>query len=207
MTRRASAPRVLAILGLVILPAVSCELTAGVVRHEDGAGPLGNEGGARSHITSARDPQGGRYTSWTDGVRLCLASGTQPAVLSDVAPHATVGSGFVFLGTRVREFTYEPLVHSFISSVVGFPPPTTYVPDALHEVAGFAVTSPCSQPPSGASTELLTGLARSGDDGGGWQGIDVAYTVGTQSYVLFINEDLLICGTSVPLCSPPTPSP
>jgi hypothetical protein len=140
-------------------------------------------------------------------VRLCLASGTQPAVLSDVAPHATVGFGFVFLGARVREFTYQPLVHSFISSVVGFPPPSTYVPDPLHEVAGSAVTSPCSQPPSGASTELLIGLAKVGDGGGGWQGIDVAYSVGAQSYVLFIDQDLLICGTSVPLCSSSTSSP
>jgi hypothetical protein len=178
-----------------------------VIHHDDGEGPLGSEGGAGYHITSARDPQGGRYTSWTDGVRLCLFSGTEAAILDDVSPRATVGTGFEFLGARVREFTYEPLVHSFIESTFGFPPSTTDVPDPLYEVAGFAVTSPCSQPPSGSYTELLIGLAMVGDDGGGWQGVDVAYSVGGQSYVLFIDEDLLICGRSTPLCPPATATP
>jgi hypothetical protein len=60
MTRRAFVAGTVAVLVLVILLAGACQFGPQVIRHEDGGGPLGNEGGAGSHITSARDPQGGR---------------------------------------------------------------------------------------------------------------------------------------------------
>ena len=183
---------------LVAALASSCTLfPGGPTRHEDGLGPLGNEGGGAAHTSDKVDPQNGNQSEWTFGLRLCWFSGTLAPVLTEVSPHSTRGSGFHYLGSFIRVFDFQPGNQGIIS-VAGYPPPTTYVPDQLQSFVGFDVTTPCTSPPSGLYTELLVGLARDGSDGGGWEGVDVAYTDSGRSYVLTINEDLLICGDSTP---------
>jgi hypothetical protein len=174
----------------------------GSLRHPDGGGPLGSEG-APAPFTKANDPEGGAYNVWTDGIRLCLFSGNEPAVLDSVSPDSTVGSGFNFLGAKVREFEVDWTTHQPIISVFGYPPPKNYVPDPLFDVKGFQVTSLCTQPPTGSYTELLIGFGRVGDDGGGWQGIDISYSVAGHPHILVLDDCLLVCGASVTMCTPP----
>jgi hypothetical protein len=195
------------------LVALGCAIAAGALWiaaagpfaptvHEDGAGPLGSEG-APVHLSKANDPLGGSITSWTYGVRLCLLGGADPAILESVTPRATVGSGFRYLGASVRVFVYPGGHDAPIISDVGYPPSPTYAAPPFAELRGFQVTSPCASPPDGPYTELMIGLARDGEDGGGWSGVDIAYTVGGMHRVLRLDRDLLICGRSVDLCQPP----
>lgn len=153
----------LGLAGLLVLAGVTVRLTA-TDRHSDGGGPLGSEG-APAPYTKASDPLGGTLTEWTYGLRLCLFSGNEPAILDSVSPEATVGSGFRLLGAKIRQFTLDWNSHTPIISVVGYPPPASFVPDQLHDVEGFAVTSPCTHPPTGSYTELLIGMKRVGNDG------------------------------------------
>lgn len=79
-----------------------------------------------------------------------------------------------------------------------WPPPGDVVPDALADIQGYAVTTRCSQPADSAPyTELMIGLGLQGDDEGGWQGIEVAYTVAGHHRVLVLDHDLFICGPAV----------
>lgn len=201
LSRRARLGAIIA-LGLAILLIVAGAAwlrQPGSERHLDGEGPLGDEGGPAGW-TKINDSVGGTLTAWSYGIRLCRFSGDQPAVLDSVSPDSTVGSGFSFLGAKVRAFTVDWVdsKHTPIISVAGYPPPTNYVPDELHDVKGFEVTSPCNHPPEGTYTELIVGLGRVGDDGGGWKGIDVAYTVGGQRHVLVLDIGLFICGPETP---------
>ena len=151
------------------------------------------------------DPASG-VTSWTYGVPLCLMPGTGPAVLESVGPRSTLGSGFAFLGAGVREFTLTP-EHTFIISTDPWPPPTSVVPDPMKAAPGLAVSGPpCSQYQNGSPyTELLIGLGWTSPDGGGWEGIEITYTVDGSRHVLVLDHDLMICGTSVDCGSPSTP--
>lgn len=186
-----------AILGVVVLASVAVGFWSRSDRHIDGGGALGSEG-APVHLTQDLNPLGGTITTWTFGIRLCLATGSTPAILEGISPDPTIGDGFRFLGASVREFDYDPLAHTFIYSVEGYPPPTATVPDPLHDIDGFPVTTPCTRPPSGRYTELLVGLGLAGPDGGGWQGVDIAYTVDGRHQVLVLEHDLEICGTATP---------
>lgn len=193
-----------AALGCVIAAAALWIVTGGMrsAEHVDGAGPLGSEG-APVGLTKANDPLGGSITSWTYGVRLCRLSGDDPVVLESIGPRATVGSGFRFLGASVREFDYDIKTTAPIISTIGYPPPPPYAAPPFHELAGYEVRSACSSPPIGTYTELLVGLALVGDDGGGWNGLNVTYKAAGQTRVLTLDRDLLICGRSVDLCSAP----
>ena len=147
---------------------------------------------------------------WTFGLRLCLAHGTDAAVIESVSPTATVGSGFRLLGVFVRDWN-PTSSDTPIISVDEFPVATRAV---LHPATGFAITQPC---PASAGmpqryTELDVGFARTGSDGGGWKGIDIAYLAGGQRRIVRLNHDLLICGTSTiaecagPPSAPPIPA-
>lgn len=184
----------LVLLGLVVLtqpPAV----------HSDGSGPLGSRGGPGFESMSV-DPQGARTRSWTYGVRLCIAQGDGPAILREVGPLTTLGTGFRLLGTGVRTFSRTP-EHTPIISVDSYPPAASEVPDALAPVDGYAVDTPCTNDPSAPYTELLVGLAMQGDDGGGWKGIKVVYEVHGRTMTVTLDHDLLICGRSNPVCEGP----
>jgi hypothetical protein len=132
---------------------------------------------------------------WTVGQELCLAQGTTPAVIVSVAPVRADGSGYVYVGALVREFRFAS--NESILDVSGFPP---HVTQALHPVAGYAVTTPCSDtgpPPN--YTELDLGFGRgTGSDGGGWTGLKVTYEVGNQRYVLTLNNEIYVCGSAIP---------
>ena len=183
---------------LLAVSAVAVRMVAsGTGTHADGAGPLGSLGGPGSESMSV-DPSSGA-TSWTYGLRLCIAQGTSAPVLTSVAAKATVGAGFRALGTKVRTFTPTSSMTP-IMSTDGYPPPTDKVPGILGDVQGFPVTTPCSNGPREPYTELLVGLGRDGADGGGWKGIEVEYTVDGRPRTLEIDHDLLICGVSIPAC-------
>ena len=47
-------------------------------------------------------------------------------------------------------------------------------------------------------TELLLGVARRGDSGGGWLGEEALYHVGDRQYVLVLDYVVMVCGPSVP---------
>ena len=140
---------------------------------------------------------------------LCLAQGTTPALITNVAPAATIGSGFTSLGAKLRTFTWTNQTTPLMG-VFGYPPPDV-PPDTLKDPAGFQVTMSCpehlvlGQP----YTELLVGLGLApGDDGGGWHGVLVRYTVGGAEHELEIDNDWFICGTSVAdYCQSGPPSP
>jgi hypothetical protein len=166
--------------------------------HADGAGPLGSLGGP-GHESMSVDPQGAETRSWTYGLRLCIAQGDRPAILRQVGLLTTLGTGFRFVGSGVRTFTPTP-DHEPIIGVDGFPPPESFVPDALAPVDGYAVETACSNGPRGPYTELLVGLAMESDDGGGWKGIKVVYEVDGRTRTVTLDHDLLICGRSNPVC-------
>lgn len=172
-------------------------IMAGPSSHGDGAGPLGSIA-QDGHESMSTDASSGA-TSWTYGVRLCLAEGTAAPIVKSVTPTSTLGAGFKTLGTMVRTFTPSS-VQTPIISVDGYPPAADDVPGPTEYVAGFEVTTPCANGPTEPYTELLVGLASVSPDGGGWLGITVAYSVDGKAYVLKLDHDLLICGASNPVC-------
>lgn len=179
---------------------------SGSERHADGDGPLASldqPGGSMMAV----NPHVPGVVSWTFGVPLCLASGTSAPVIDSVGPTIAVGTGFQFLGASIRQF--DPTAsHTPIISTDGYPPPPDMVPDVLRDYHHFVVTTPCTHDPRATTTELLIGLGITSDDGGGWRGVDVGYTVGGRHRILAVNERLFICGTSVAqeCAGPPSPS-
>lgn len=188
---------------IVALGLASLALTASPEHHGDGQGPLASLDGPGSE-TMAVDPiASANPTSWTYGLRLCLASGSDPAVISSIAPTASVGSGYQFLGAGIRQFL-PTSDHTPVISLSAWPPPAGEVPDALSDTQGYAVTTPCADDPLAPYTELMIGLGLEGADGGGWQGIDIAYSVAGQHRVVSLDHNLFICGPSVAAhCSGP----
>jgi hypothetical protein len=132
-------------------------------------------------------------SSWTYGVRLCRTGPGTP-VIEAIKPTATVGT-FRFLGTSVREFSPTSADTPLIS-IDGYPPSPSQIPDVLHVVKGYSVTTDCANGPSDPYTELLVGLGREGATGGGWKGIEVSYNLGGSLFVLALDHDLLVCGTA-----------
>jgi hypothetical protein len=191
-------------LGVVAVLGLSALLwMRGPERHGDGEGPLGGYG---SHVGEAfkADPTSGA-TSWTYGVALCLVSADGAPTLESVRPTISVGSGYRFLGLGVREFTTSQ-IHTPIISTDQWPPPTSVIPDPVDAVPGFVVWTPCISEQSGhygPYTELLVGLGLVSADGGGWQGIEVSYSIEGRHRVLVLDHDLLICGQSVDCSGPP----
>jgi hypothetical protein len=170
-------------------------------RHADGDGPLVSVNGGFEAM--AVEPVAG-VTAWTFGMPLCVEAGADAVTLESVTPSAAVGSGFVVLGTAVREFTLNQQ-HTPIISVSAWPPPHDQVPDDLAPVPGFSVWTACDAGRSGPYTELLIGLGKSGNDGGGWKGIEVGYTAADRHRIVVLNHNILICGPSVATeCRDPT---
>ena len=181
-------------------------VTGSPVRHADGNGPLASRDDPGFEMM-AIDPVASHASSWTYGMRLCFASGSDPPVIDSVEPTVSVGNGYRFLGAVIRQFL-PTADHQGIISVDNYPPPMRMIPDQLHDVHGFAVTTRCSMDPGADYTELLIGLGIVSDAGGGWKGVDIGYTVGGRHRVLAIDHRLLICGTAVAAeCGVPSPSP
>lgn len=192
-------------LSLAVLAAFAVSATP-PERHLDGAGPLASLNGPGSEMMAVDPTAAGHPTSWTYGLRLCLSSGSDPAILESVAPTVSVGTGYRFLGAGIRAFT-PTQTHTGVIGVSPWPPPRDVIPDPLSAVTGYAVTTPCSMDPHAPYTELLVGLGLQGDDGGGWHGIDIAYSVAGHHRILAVDRDLFICGRSVAAqCTGPGPS-
>lgn len=198
--KRLMAGRAAGIAVLVVVAALAAVML--VMRswsvHPDGSGLLASAN-RQMHEAMSVDPKGSGVGSWTFGMRLCLSGAGGPAVLRQVGPGETVGTGFRELGTGIRVFTPTPS-HEPIISVSAYPPPAAQMPDALAKVDGYAVTTPCSNTPRQEYTELLVGLGMAGDDGGGWKGVKISYEAGGHTFTVLIDHDLLICGRSDPLC-------
>jgi hypothetical protein len=158
----------------VTLVAALLLLGAFPLSHADGAGPLASSARPGSESMCV-DPSVGA-TEWTFGTRLCVQPGMAAATLRSIAPTKTVGTGWRLLGSGVRTFSPSES-HMPIISVDGYPPPAQQVPDPIVPVASYRVTTQCSDDPAAPYTELLLGLARTGNDGGGWQGIEIDYDV------------------------------
>jgi hypothetical protein len=176
-------------LGLVTFNVLSPE------RHADGAGPLASingPGGSGMSVFWVPD-----VTSWTFGMPLCSASEGDQPVVDSVRPTLSVGIGYRFLGAGIRQFHPIYPGHTPIISVDGYPPPQNMVPDELHDIRGYAVTTRCTRDPTRPYTELLIGLGAVSDAGGGWRGVDVGYRAGGRHRTLAINITILICGTAV----------
>jgi hypothetical protein len=184
----------LALIGLAwaIFPQ---DLPTALERHADGEGPLGSLG-VPGHDSMSVDPASGA-TTWTFGLRLCKVSGQTSPVLQSMSPIKEVGTGFRYLGSGVRLFRVSdddsPLI-----GVDGWPPPKHFVPDRIAQLSGFVVSTDCSAGERGSDyTELLIGLERVGTDGGGWEGIEIRYSMDGRSYTLLVDHDMKICGASV----------
>lgn len=195
--------------GIVVIVLAVAGLATGILgappeRHADGAGPLASRNGPGSE-SMAVDPDRAGGSSWTYGVRLCLSAGSDPVVIDSVGPSKSVGTGYRYLGAKIRTFSESPS-HAGIISVNGYPPPTSYVPDPLVAAIGSRVTTACTATGLGPYTELLVGLELTSLVGGGWQGIDIGYTAAGRHRILEIDQNFLICGTSVS-CAIPTPPP
>jgi hypothetical protein len=179
-------------------------LTSASKVSRDGDGVLASANDPSAHEAMSVDPTawGG---PWTFGLRLCLAHGSEPAVIMAVNPAATTGDGFHVLGAVVRDWDATAADPPVIS--VDEFPLTTHA--ELHPAVGFGVTEPCSDPASipGRFTELDIGFGRVGADGGGWKGVNIDYTVSGRAFTVHLDHDLLICGPSVQdACNPPASS-
>lgn len=168
-------------------------------RHADGAGILASNGSPGFHNSWARDA--GSTGPVTGAIRLCLQSGTLPAVIESIGPDRVVGSDWRSIGASVRVFTPSS-GHTTIISMDRYPPA---LPDALLPAIGFSVATPCGDVGSGPYTELLIGFAPTDPAGGGWDGIDVTYRVAGVTYVLVVRQAFVQCGTaSLPDYCPPS---
>lgn len=201
MRRRVAVALIVLIVGLGAAALTTLNLTRGSGQHDDGAGVLASNG----QVVSARmgmDPAANFDGTWTFGLRLCRADpAAPPPVLSAVRPREVVGTGFRHLGTLLRSFD-QTASHTRISSVNGYPPPRDLVPDVLVEAEGTVIDEACHKEYVAPMIEVLVGLKRVGDTGGGWSGILVDYQVADDARTLHVDLEWLICGSAVPLCDP-----
>ena len=176
---------------------VNAVASSGIDRHLDGNGPLGTGPGGGLNSVSFSFYQGDPGP-WTVGYQLCLVQGTDPAVIENVSPATSVGSGFRVLGVLARVLGAGD---GGIGNVAGYPPK---VPQRLQPAAGFRVTNACAEgSPRPPAAELLVGLAKlPGSHGGGWTGTNVAYRVGSRQYVVTLNQSFYACGVGVLSASP-----
>jgi hypothetical protein len=197
----------LATLGTALAVATNAHPRAApAVRHHlDGDGPLASTGDPHTTQSFAFDPTIAGPT-WTVGIPLCIAQAKPPLTLDGyVAGTRTVGRAFRVVGTYVRRFT-PTRTNTPIMSANGFPPA---VSDSLHSPSGFQISDPCQFGPNPSRSmpydELLVGIGRvtPSDDGGGWMGVDIGYSMGGRHYVVSLGYDILICGRSVgpPYCA------
>lgn len=134
-------------------------------------------------------------TSWSFGsMFLCMQDASQTAVVQEIKPHAEVGDGFAVDGIGIHDFLFTS-EDTPIISVEGYPPDLRA---PLLDPIDFEVEVPCPAAQVGTRVvELIIGLRATSDEGGGWLGVDVGYTVGQGNYVLAIKNNLLICGVAV----------
>jgi hypothetical protein len=189
----------LAALGLV-LAATSC---SGAKHHRDGDGPMAALGDPEGVTTLSVFRVPG-VASWSFGSMFLCTTDGEPAVIDGVKSHDTVGSGFRFAGVRIHDFRYAPDEEPILG-VFGFPPD---FPSGTADPIGYVVDVPCPHKADGRVIELIVGLTATSSDGGGWLGVDVAYTLADRHYVLEIANHMLICGsaTTAECAGPPDAS-
>jgi hypothetical protein len=198
----------IAATGLVLVAATLVGwrlLGSAAVRHRDGDGPLISGVGGTSMAFPA-----GAVGPWSLGIPLCLTT-AGPAIIDSVAPTRQLGTGARFLGAVIRTFTRSSS-DTMIISIHGFPP--AEVPDMLSPAVGAQVSIACGplgagDDPSAPITELLVGFTVDGNSGGGWEGVDIGYSIGSTHHILEVGETIVRCGSGVDpgLCGPPLPSP
>jgi hypothetical protein len=77
----------------------------------------------------------------------------------------------------------------------GYPPALL---DKLQPAAGSTVADGCSPEEEFANdNELLVGIGKQGESGGGWRGEEVRYHVGDRPYVLSLEHVMVVCGPTV----------
>ena len=169
------------------------------IHHRDGLGPLGSTRDPGSTITFGFDPAVGGPT-WTVGIRLCVAQGDQSVVISGpIKPSQVIGVGFRYLGAFARVFT-RATGATPIYSAGGFPPTVSERLQATRDfTVGFLCPATSDDDASAPYVELLLGIGNDPaiEGGGGWQGIEIAYSVGKTRYVVSLGYDIFICTGAV----------
>ena len=190
---------------LVIAVAAGFVIIRGADRHEEGQGELAMLGNGSSTISDYASVTADQAVTF--GLPLCHLRGDTP-ILDAVTATSVVGNGFRVVGSGVRTFvptaSDQPLF-----SVDGWPPNPSVVPDAIAPVAGYSVTSACTNGLMNGSpyTELLVAMQRTSPAGGGWMGFEIAYVVGGRHRVLHSPWQYGFCGTALPCDPGPTESP
>jgi hypothetical protein len=135
-------------------------------------------------------------SAFTFGLPICLTETAGEVSLVGIRPVATIGTGFEYLGARVRSF--EPAQgHASVGSARGWPPEGVSE-EELSDLDGFEPSVGCdSRASGGTQTEVLIGLRATGPDGGGWNAVDVTYTVDGRPAVLRVDNEYYVCGESV----------
>lgn len=169
-------------LGTVLM-ATSC---GGATTHRDGEGPMTSLKDPEGFSRMAIDPQLGVDT-WSFGMPLCLEESGTSVTLHSVEPSETVGSGFEFVGAAIHEYTISS-GETGIISVDRYPPAA----EVLIPIEDYVFELDCTAGQD-RGVELVVGLTMTNDDGGGWLGTDVSYSVGDRDYVLQIHNEMLIC--------------
>jgi hypothetical protein len=170
----------------MLMLAMAC--STGPTRHLDGEGPVewvGSPDGFTVGIQTSASPNENEFSF--GAMILCRAAGGENATINSVEPLATIGDGFDFLGAMVRDARAP---YGGVISSAGFPPEGANE-SAYREAVGATIEVQCQTASQGL--ELVIGFEKIGDSGGGWEGVDVHYSLGEREYVLEINNLMVLC--------------
>jgi len=172
----------------------------GAEQLQDGRGAL--SGGGATHAFDVKNGPG-----WTIGFLLCVNSGFDSVVLDGTVRGASVIAGdLTLVGAQAGQATLHD--GAIVDSAQGFPPQTG---TRLYPASGYVVRTPCelnAPNPTGPFTVLDFGVhAQSGDLGGGWEGIEIGYSIHGFHHVLTTESSVYICGRGMPadVCGNPLP--
>ncbi|HMR50179.1 MAG TPA: hypothetical protein PKE40_13005 [Arachnia sp.] len=126
------------------------------------------------------------------GMFVCL-DGATIATIEDVLPLEEVGEFDLLEPLLV---TLQDLGESFISDN-GYPPPVS-TGSGYESIRGAKFVFQCGD--SARYQQLAIGLRASSDQGGGWRGAKIRYTVDGNQYELVVPNEMLLCGSETVRC-------
>lgn len=132
------------------------------------------------------------------GVEMCVAPGlgVEHVTIDGVEPVETVGRGFSHTGTWL--FGPAPGQAKLIS-VAGYVP--HLYRDAVTDAVGSAFRYACGG--NDRPLQLLIGLKAIDQEGGGWRGVRISYSVPQgDEFELSVPIEAVLCGASTATCDP-----